>query len=277
MMDTTIFYFSGTGNTYAVAKAIAEGIPGHLVPMASVTDEHEIKVDTECVGLVFPIYYANAPNIVRALIPRLADLSGKYVFIVCTYGGGKGYALKTVKGLLRQKGGYAAAAYGVHMPQNAFLKPREDHGVLYAKSADMVKRICQNTRERRRGFWATEGLVDMVQRPLTPIFRGMFRKYLNETAGGCEEEPDMDKIYRLDKLFRLNEQCTGCGLCARVCPVGNITMEQGRPVWNHRCENCIACYNLCPNKAIDSDITKDGFRYLHPGFSAKKAQEQGAG
>lgn len=277
MMDTTVYYFSGTGNTYAVAKGIAEGLNGRLVSMASAVKEKEIQTEAECVGLVFPIYYANAPNIVRALIPRMTGLSGKYVFVACTYGGGKGYAVKTVKELLKEKGGEIAAAYGVHMPQNAFLKPREDHGVLYGKSEDMIKRICRNTRERRRGFWATEGLIDLVQRPLTPLFRGMFRRYLAETAQGGKDESDMDMIYRLDRLFQIRDTCTGCGLCVRVCPVDNIVMEQGRPVWNHRCENCLACYNLCPNKAIGSGITKDEFRYLHPDYSAEKAQGQRAG
>ncbi len=46
------------------------------------------------------------------------------------------------------------------------------------------------------------------------------------------------------------ERCTGCGICAEVCPGGAITMK-GRPVINDGlCIQCFCCMELCPNGAL---------------------------
>lgn len=91
------------------------------------------------------------------------------------------------------------------------------------------------------------------------------------------DKTEMQLIYRLDASFASNANCTGCGLCAAVCPVRNITMVDGRPQWNHRFENCLACYNLCPYKAIDSGLAHKDYYYLHPGYSARDARMQNGG
>lgn len=276
-MTATIYYFTGTGNSYTVAKGIADGLGARLVPMASAVKEDEITIDTECTGIVFPIYYVDTPNIVRHFIPKLKGLSGKYIFVVCTYGGGRGRAVRTVRELLTQNGGELAAAYGVHMPQNAFLKPKEDNDALYEKMGPMVASICDRTVQRKKGFRASEGMLDLVLRPLVPVFKSVFHNYLARTYQGTEDKSEMEMIYHLDSTFCANDRCTGCGLCASVCPVQNITMDAGRPVWNHRCENCLMCYNLCPNKAIDSGIAQKEYYYMHPGYSAKLAKTQAGG
>jgi len=34
----------------------------------------------------------------------------------------------------------------------------------------------------------------------------------------------------------------------RVCPVNNIEMVDKKPVWQNRCESCLACINWCPKE-----------------------------
>jgi MinD superfamily P-loop ATPase len=53
-----------------------------------------------------------------------------------------------------------------------------------------------------------------------------------------------------DKKFALDGKCTGCGTCEKICPVKNIRLAEGKPVWLHACEQCAACFSWCPKEAI---------------------------
>ena len=54
------------------------------------------------------------------------------------------------------------------------------------------------------------------------------------------------RIIQIDK-----EKCTGCGLCAKLCPTCTITLHDGHPVWEDNCTHCMACITRCPAEAIE--------------------------
>lgn len=51
--------------------------------------------------------------------------------------------------------------------------------------------------------------------------------------------------------FYTTDQCIGCGKCVRLCPLNNITLKDGRPVWSDQCTHCMACIGNCPTEAIE--------------------------
>jgi MinD superfamily P-loop ATPase len=77
-------------------------------------------------------------------------------------------------------------------------------------------------------------------------------------------------VHEADRKFTVDDRCTSCGRCAEVCPVENIRLEEGRPVWLHHCEQCMACIQLCPAEAIQAGKkTEKRGRYHHPGVTIK--------
>lgn len=57
-------------------------------------------------------------------------------------------------------------------------------------------------------------------------------------------------------------------MCKKICPVDNIVLEDGKPKWNGKCTDCMACINICTKEAINigkSTIKKN--RYRNPYIS----------
>ena len=68
-----------------------------------------------------------------------------------------------------------------------------------------------------------------------------------------------------DKGFHVIDKCNSCRICTEACPVDNIIMTNSKPSFRHNCEQCMACIQLCPQKAIDykGKCAKRN-RYRHP-------------
>ena len=67
------------------------------------------------------------------------------------------------------------------------------------------------------------------------------------------------------KKFYAADSCISCGKCADVCPLGNIHMDDGRPVWGEDCTHCMACICRCPKEAIEYGRHSMGLpRYICP-------------
>ena len=69
-----------------------------------------------------------------------------------------------------------------------------------------------------------------------------------------------------DKKFTVDaDTCLHCGLCAKVCPVGDIVFD-GIPSWKNdsSCTCCLSCYHHCPVHAINyGRITRKRGQYYY--------------
>ena len=85
---------------------------------------------------------------------------------------------------------------------------------------------------------------------------------------------EMKVIHTKDQHFNVSDNCTSCGICAKVCPVDNIKIEGKKPDFLHHCEQCTACIQYCPEKAINfKNKTQSRRRYTHPDINWKELSE----
>lgn len=261
-MGTEIYYFSGTGNSLVVARDIAEKMEGNLISIPSVIDKERITTDADIIGIIFPVYYlgtVNIPLVVQRFVMKLDEISTKYIFAVCTYGGGSGSTLTLLDEMIQASGGHLSSGFGVQMPQNAFRKPFENKTKLYnnwkEKKLDF---IYEKVKAKKESRFDNDGLfIGLVVIFIEKIMKLEFLKpvFINPMKSTAKVSKDSDLtmselIPLMDRSYYADENCTGCSTCSKICPVHNIEMVNNHPVWQHHCENCLACIKWCPQKAI---------------------------
>ena len=257
-MKTIIYYFSGTGNSLEVAKKLAERLDAELVGMASLKEGPVGEADA-VVGLVFPVYMYRPPRLVAAFTRRL--VKPKYLFSVAVMGGDAGDALPYTEKLLRRQGIEMNAGFLVAMPDNYIPfggpPPEEKRAEMFQAAEGRIEEIGQIVKSRGARREPSPSWFK------TRVYPGLWY------ALGYWAIPISDKGYRS------TEKCNGCGVCVRVCPVGNITLEDKRPVWHNRCEQCMACIQWCKETAIELGKKSEGVpRYTNPHISRKQIVAQ---
>ena len=265
-MSTAIYYFSGTGNSLVVARDIAEKTNGTLISIPSLLKEEAIKTEADVIGLVFPVFYATndcgIPLIVARFVSKLENLGSKYIFAVCTCGYMPGTTIENLRKAIASRGGKLAAGFILRMSSKKLDERKQQKMRVNRKKK--LEAICKYVNARREGEFETRGLLrKILLAPLRalekPIFMYRYKKLSNTSRKSFSE-----LIPLADASFQTNENCTGCGTCARVCPVNNIEIIDGKPVWLHHCENCYACYAWCPKNAVCGDIVSYNDWYRHP-------------
>lgn len=268
---------------------ITERLNGKLTPITSLMDREGISSEADIIGIVFPVYYASngcsgIPLIVKRFIAKLVNINSKYIFAVCTHSGMPGVTIENLKKIINSQGGFLAAGFTLKtynytpsvlekIKQSIFhneisinnekLKSKWEKNIAQQKKK--IKIICKYIKNKEHGVLETRNfLKKLIIAPflfllIKPVFKNRYKKLSGSSHLNFEE-----MIPLADKSFQTNENCNGCGICVRICPVNNIKMFEGRPIWQHHCENCFACYVWCPNKAVFGDVVYYANRYHHP-------------
>ncbi|MDO4380951.1 MAG: EFR1 family ferrodoxin [Clostridia bacterium] len=244
-----VLYFSGTGNSRFVARKISLSLGDELVDLGKRIREGDISTlsDEKRFVFVVPTYAWRIPHLVEKFIEKAMFDGTKKVWFVMTCGGEIGNAEKYLLSLCEKKGFEYMGVYPVVMPENyvaMFSVPDEKASVEIIKSAEpKIQNAAFLIGENKKFPQPRNNLYDrFMSGPVNQIFYSVFVKADAFTAG---------------------EKCIGCKKCEKLCPLNNIKIQNGRPVWGKNCTHCMACICLCAEEAIEYGKKSQGKRRYH--------------
>ena len=232
-----VFYFSGTGNSALVARQIAESLGDEMVSINQCLKEKETKIFRAEEPLIFvaPTYAWQMPKVVHRWIQESGFQDRQKAYFVLTCAGSIGNAAAYAKKLCLEKNLLFCGLAPVIMPNN-----------YVALSDTPDKKECDEILEKARE--QTDELIALIQqdRPF-PESHASFKEKMSSG-------PVNTLYYSLfvhDQGFAATDACVSCGKCQKRCPLDNISMENGRPLWKGNCTHCMACIGGCPAEAIE--------------------------
>ena len=232
-----IVYYTGTGNSRYVAQRFAAALGDDLI-----TANEYIRNDTPADlhsdrpwVFVSPTYGWQIPRIFADFLRRGRFTGSRKAYFVMTCGSEIGNADKYNRELCTEKGLACMGTAQIVMPENyiaMFSAPQADEArEIVAQAEPSIDRAIAAIQAGECFAPTRNNLYDrFMSGPVNPIFYKFFVKA---------------------DAFTVSDACIGCGQCAKRCPMNNVTLKDGKPVWGKVCTHCMACICYCPVSAIE--------------------------
>jgi len=224
-----IYYFSGTGNTKAVAELLKNKLECQMYSI-----EERSTVENNMV-LMFPIHAFGTPEIVLTWLRTLpkADRKAAIVTTGADYISINKNAAKSAIKILSSKGYDVTYDRIVVMASNfAVGYPDAFNKQLYEVAKEKVEDIAYDLNhqiKRRYGNTYSFSFSQML--------------YYAESRFGT-------KSFGLS--LRTKDTCTKCMICVKLCPRNNIVLKRDKIRFKSHCMMCMRCIYKCPVQAIHS-------------------------
>lgn len=240
MMKAAFYCFSATGNTKRICDLFAEelnkaGYETHFFAFRQGAT-YAPPSDFDLVFVAYPVHGFSAPRIITDFAKALPESDGQSYYIVKTSGEPLEANNDSSAVLMRNmaaKGYTCKGEFHYVMPYN----------MLFRHSDAMVAlmwRAAKNTVPADAVIAASGG----EKMPEKSSRARMIRRALAFEHGGMRI---LGKFFRVDR-----KKCVSCGMCVKLCPFGNITMDKnGRVKFGNKCMGCTACSFHCPHNAIN--------------------------
>ena len=261
-MTNELYYFTGTGNGLHIAKSIKKSLSevnqdAVLIPINTLDLTKKIHSSAERVGIIYPTYAMTAPEIVKSFAKRLRVSNGSYMFLYGHSGGaGASGSTYSIQRILSENRIKVSNTFETKFPSNSTVfkyTPEKLQSVLNESEVSIKSNM--------------KPIVDKASQVLAqPNVIKNISNSISKTIAGASENMLQFKV--IDS----NEDCIGCSVCAKVCPVENIEMKAGKPEFKDHCQMCFACINQCPKKALAFGKMKKEklLSYRHPEVELKE-------
>lgn len=250
-----IFYFTGTGNCLWTAEKLGEILEQPILNISSLQEQKNISVEDPVVGFVFPTYMNDIPWIAKEFLLRLHIPEKCYSFVVMTSNNGKsGKSADNVDRALCTNKAKLSASFNLQMPGNCIESSTEANEVRLNEAPERVKEIA-NQIQKKTVNYVSEGKKADKDYVTSSFFYGIH------------------SLRRLTILnsFNITDACNGCGICEKICPTHNISIQNRKAVHSDHCAACYACLHWCPVHATLPKLLPLRHRkqYRHPGIEWK--------
>lgn len=215
-------FFSPTGTTARIAEAVSEGsgLSCRKVDL-SITIAEETIPDNVILAVSVPVFGGRVPPVA---LERLAALKGQNspAVAIAVYGN-RAYdnVLSELK-LALERNGFRVIAAGAFIAEHSIVR-----SIAYGRpDADDLTIAKEFGRQAE---------AKVLQNDFSPV----------QVPGKTELPP-----YKgMDVIPTADQECTRCGVCAEVCPVGAIPVEFPNETNKDVCITCMRCVSICPQKA----------------------------
>lgn len=230
-----MYYFSGTGNTYLIAKKMKDKFEekDYKCTLESIVDSNLVENNKdELIGIFFPVAIQSTYPLVWDFVNRLGYGNGQSIFMVDTLEAFSGGVVGPMKKTLKEKAYNCIGAVEIKMATNMAKK--------IEKSQD-VEGVTQ------RGLKKAEEFVES-------LLEGKTKWSRVPLLSDCMRKISLDRniwTKTSKKISIENSQCIKCGICEKRCPVNAIRMIEGKVIIDHsKCISCVRCVNYCPKNAF---------------------------
>lgn len=232
-----IFCFSGTGNSRYIARKLAEALQDPVVDLNIKIKTHD--VDPMQVGhgviLVTPTYAWRIPRIVSEWLSKVELRGAKRIWFVMDCGSEIGNAARYNRQLAEEKHLQYMGTQQIVMPENYIA--------MFSVPGDEEAR--QTVQKAEPDI--AEAIACIRAGQCSPVPRNnLYDRIMSATVN-----PIFYPIFVKANAFQVSVVCTGCGGCVKRCPMNNIELKNGKPVWGKCCTHCMACIGYCPTEAIE--------------------------
>lgn len=232
-----MIYFSGTGNTEYIAKSFADKMKITAYSIEENQDFEFLIRANKLIAFAYPIYGGTVPRIMREFVYKyMGVLRGKNLIVFCTQLMFSGDGARAFDDLFPKD--YVKFVYGEHfnMPNNICNAPvfkvtnGEENQKYLVNAEKKMEKTCKNIRNNYS-----------VKRGFNVVSKGL----------GLTQSSSFPRVEKIKKSSaKTDKDCNGCGLCVKICPMNNLSLENNRIVQHDNCTLCYRCVNKCPQKAI---------------------------
>lgn len=268
-MKVLIIYYSQSGNTMKIAKAIGRGAATaakevKVIPLKAAGDYN--LDDYDLIGLGSPVWKAETPN-VRLYYDRLPQQQGKHIFSFNTHGTLPHLYFPIVVPNLKRKGftviGYRDWYGDVTMP--GMPSPYYTHG--HPDEIDIKEAEEFGHEMATNSLRIAAGETELIY-PDPEMNDKVFKQAMicsNMLLSPVNPQGDFIR----DESKCLYPKCT---ICMDNCTMGYIDLAQNR--FGNRgfkcddCHECSYCFMLCPAGAINAEPSME--EHIKPSIGKRK-------